>query len=61
MATTKKTADAPEKDPRGHDSVLEERRSAKENATTVDGSESPSVNPPGDPAEGAKARGGLGI
>jgi hypothetical protein len=68
MATKKSEAAEPESttaaEPtaqRGHDAELERRRRAKEEATTVDGSETESVPPIGDPVEGAKARGGLGV
>ena len=56
MATKKSDAESADA-PHGRLSVIEERRKAKENATTVDGSESPTVSPPGDPAEAAKERG----
>jgi hypothetical protein len=47
-------------DPRGQVSAIEDRRKRREEATTVDGSESFPPEPPKSPAEAAKDRGALG-
>ena len=53
MATKKSASPSPaEADVRGHENVMEERRKAKEEATTVDGTES---FPPNEPAPESQA------
>jgi hypothetical protein len=61
MASKKAEKSDVTEDPRGQVSAIEERRRRKEEATTVDGSETFPVEPPKEPVEAAKDRGALGV